>query len=171
MPEPLIDYRDHIRKLTGRDRYDLTPLLADRTVFHRAVHDLAAPFQGRGVAKVAALDALGFALGGGVAHALDAGLVLIRKEEKVMWHAETVSVEDYSRTVKTFALVRDAIRPGEKVLVVDDWSETGAQLRAAFRLVERSRGRVAGAALLHVDEPVRRDPDLAGYTLHHLFDY
>ncbi len=166
-----INYWDHIRKLTGKNRYDLTPLLADGKVLHRVVHDLAAPFQGRGVSKVAALDAVGFALGGGVAHALGAGLVLIRREEKVTWHAETFSVEDYSRTVKTFAVVRDAIRPGEEVLVVDDWSETGAQLRAAFRLVERLRGRVAGAALLHVDEPVRNDPDLAGYTLHHLFDY
>lgn len=97
--------------------------------------------------------------------------MLIRKEEKVVWHAETFSVEDYIRTAKTFAVVRDAIQPGEDVLVVDDWSETGAQLRAAFRLVERLHGRVAGAALLHVDEPVRGDPDLAGYTLHHLFDY
>lgn len=171
MSDSPIDYRDHIRQLSGKDRYDLTPLLSDREVFRRAVHDLAAPFQGRGVSKVAALDALGFALGGGVAQALGAGLVLIRKAEKVMWHAETFSVEDYSRRAKTFAVVRDAIQPGEEVLVVDDWSETGAQLRAAFCLVERLRGRVAGAALLHIDEPVRRDPDLAGYTLHHLFDY
>lgn len=171
MPDSPIDYRHHIRKLPGKDRYDLTPLLADRRVFHRAVRDLAAPFQGRGVAKVAALDALGFALGEGVAQTLDAGLVLIRKEEKVMWHAETFDVEDYSRSAKKFAVVRDAIEPGEEVLVVDDWSETGAQLRAAFHLVEHLHGRIAGAALLHIDEAVRRDPDLAGRTLHHLFDY
>jgi adenine phosphoribosyltransferase len=171
MPDAPVDYWDHIRKLDGRDRYDLTPLLADREVFHRAVHDLAAPFRNRGVVKVAALDALGFARGGGVAQVLDAGLVLVRRKEKAMWPAETFSIVDYSRSAKTFAVVHDAIQPGEEVLVVDDWSETGAQLRAAFHLIERLRGRVAGAALLHIDEPVRRDPDLAGYRLHHLFDY
>jgi adenine phosphoribosyltransferase len=171
MSAPPNEYRNQIRKLSDKSRYDLTPLLADRKVLRRAVHDLAAPFRGRGVAKVAALDALGFALGGGVAQILDAGLVLIRKEEKVMWHAETFSVEDYSRRTKTFAVVRDAIQPGEEVLVVDDWSETGAQLRAAFHLVEKLGGRIAGAALLHIDEPVRRHPELAGHTLHHLFDY
>ena len=56
-------------------------------------------------------------------------------------------------------------------LVVDDWSETGAQLKAACHLVERLQGHVVGAALLHIDEPVWRDPELSKYKLHHLFDY
>lgn len=165
------NYRDYIRKLVDKERYDLSPLLANADVFRQAVQDLAEPFKDKGVTKVAALDALGFAFGGSVARLLGAGLVLIRKEGKTMWHAETYAFRDYSRTDKMFSVVSDAVQASDNVLIVDDWSETGAQLKATFHLVERLQARVAGAALLHIDEPVRRDPSLAAYTHHHLFDY
>lgn len=164
-------YMDYLRKMEGKKRYDMSPLFANADVLRQAVQDLAEPFKNQNVTKVAALDALGFALGGGIAALLGAGLVLVRKEGKTMWHAETYSFRDYSRTDKTFEVVSDAIQAGDNVLVVDDWSETGAQLRAAFHLIERLHGRVAGAAMLHIDDPVRHDPSLAAYTLYHLLDY
>lgn len=170
MSGPPYNYMDFIRKPRRNYRLDTTPLFANANVFRQAVQDLAEPFKSRGVTKVAALDALGFTLGGGVAYVLGAGLVHIRKEDKLSWDVETVAFRDYSRTDKTFEIASDAVGAGDTVLVVDDWSETGAQLKAAFGLVERLQGRVAGAALLHIDEPVRRDPSLARYTLHHLFD-
>ena len=166
-----IHYWSYIRKPRRDYRLDPTRLFADAEVYQHAIQDLAEPFTDRGVNKVVALDALGFTLGGAIAYVLGAGLIHIRKEGKISWDVETQAFRDYSQTDKVFEIASDAIQAGDGVLVVDDWSETGAQLKAACQLVERLQGRIIGAALLHIDRPVRLDPALSGYKLHHLFDY
>ena len=154
--------------MCGKNRYDLTPLLADARIFGEVVRGLAAPFGEARVTKVAALDALGFAFGGGVAQLLGAGLVLVRKGGKVAWEVEAVSFNDYSGERKSLEVAVDAVREGDRVLIVDDWSETGTQLRAAVKLIERLRGEVVGASLINVDDAVSGDPFLAVYPLHSL---
>lgn len=165
------DWNDLVRALPDKRRLDTTPLFADPGKFRRALDELARPFVGTGVTKVAALDALGFGLGGGIAYILQAGLIHVRKGGKAMWHAETSSFRDYSGTQKSFELVTDAVQPGDLVLVVDDWTETGTQLKAAFGLIEKAGGRVAGAALLQIDDGVREDPFFARHRMHQLFTY
>ena len=159
-----------MRELKGHNRYDFTPLFADASVFKQVIEDLAEPFKNREVEKVAALDPLGFVLGGSVALALNVGLVLVRKEGKIPWNTINATLKDYSGGVKRLELATDAIKPGERVLIVDDWSETGAQLVAAAELVERLKGEVVGVALIGCDEAVKEDAKLAQYPLHHLVD-
>ena len=156
--------------MRGQNRYDLTPLFANARAFEQATKDLAEPFRNSGVEKVAALDALGFVLGGSVALRLNAGLVLVRKEGKVPWDTVSTTFTDYSGGVKGLELATDAIQPGERVLIMDDWSETGAQLLAAAELVERLGGEVIGVALIGCDEAVKGDAQLAQYPFHHLVD-
>ncbi len=146
--------------MAGRNRYDFTPLFADAAAFGRVTKDLAEPFRNSGVEKVAALDALGFTLGGSVAVSLGAGLVLIRKEGKIPWHTVSTKIANYSGEVKGLELAEDAVQPGERVLLVDDWSETGAQLVAAVELIQKLKGCVVGVALIGCDERVREVPEL-----------
>ena len=147
--------------MAGRNRYDFTPLFADASTFKQMIKDLAAPFENRNIEKVAALDALGFTLGGSVASSLKAGLVLIRKEDKIPWDTVSTTFTDYSGELKGLELATDAIQPGERVLLIDDWSETGAQLRAAVELIERVRGHVTGVALIGCEEEVKKLPELS----------
>lgn len=165
------DFRGLVREMPGAGRCDLTPLLGDPDAFAALLRALAEPFLEAGITRVAALDAIGFALGGGVAQRLRAGLVLVRKAGKVAWTADREPFIDYSGEGKAFEVAEDALTPADRVLVVDDWSETGSQLRAAITLVERSGARVVGAALVNVDPRVRRDPRLGRYRLHAAMEY
>ncbi len=162
------DYRSYLRTLPGKNRYDLSRLFATPEVLTQALTDLAAPFRTQGVTKVAALDALGFVLGGGVAPLLGAGLILVRKQGKVPWHTRHTTFIDYSGKTKGFEIAGDAVTPGDRVLIVDDWSETGAQLTAAISLLEGAGSSVVGAALIGMDSSVAQAPTLSRYTLQSL---
>jgi len=124
-----------------------------------------------GITKVAALDAFGFGLGGGVSYRLSAGLILVRKAGKVAWSVEASSFTDYSGTRKTLEITSDAASPVDKVLIVDDWSETGSQLRTAIALVEGLGAEVIGAACIHIETPVREDRSLIKYRLHSVLEW
>lgn len=167
----LPDFKSYIRNWPGNSYSDLTHLLSQPQVFPALIEALAAPFAHDGVTRVAAVDAGGFALGGGVAHRLGAGLVLIRKAGKVAWEVESAACVDWSGTEKALEIARDALSASDRVLVVDDWSETGGQLRAAISLAERLGARVVGAACLHIGRSVCEDPRLAGHRLHSLIQY
>jgi adenine phosphoribosyltransferase len=165
------DFKSYIRNWPGNRYSDLTHLLAQPPVFPALAEALASPFAGEGVTKVAAVESGGLALGGGVAHRLGAGLVLIRKAGKIAWEVEMATCRDWSGAEKKLEMARDAASASDRVLVMDDWSETGGQLKAAVTLVERLGATVVGAACLHIGPPVRQDPRLAGYRLHHLIEY
>jgi adenine phosphoribosyltransferase len=126
---------------------DITTLLKDPAGLARAVEGLVAPWRGKGVTQVVCLESRGFLLGPPVALALGAGLVPARKPGKLP--AETVQ-EEYALEYGTDRLEmhRDAIRAGDRVLVVDDLLATGGTAAAAVRLVERLGGEVLGCAFL-----------------------
>jgi adenine phosphoribosyltransferase len=124
---------------------DITPMLADPESFALAVETLTRPFAN--VEKVVAIESRGFILGAPVALALHAGLIPVRKVGRLP--ADTLR-EDYALEygVNTVEIHRDAIVPGERVLIVDDVLATGGTVRAAANLVQRLGGDVVGVSLL-----------------------
>lgn len=166
-----LDFKRYIRNWPGNPRSDLTHLLAQPHVFPSLIEELAAPFVADGITHVATVDAGGFPLGGGIALHLRTGLVLIRKGGRVDWEVETITCIDFSGNEKRLEISRDALTAANRVLVVDDWSETGGQLRAAIELVERLGATVVGATCLHIAPRVHKDPRFARYHLHWVIEY
>jgi adenine phosphoribosyltransferase len=136
---------------------DITTLLRDSTAFGITIDALAGPWLGAGIDKVAGIEARGFILGGAVAHHLKAGFIPIRKRGKLPH--ETVRVA-YSLEygVDEMEMHRDAVRQGEKVLLLDDLIATGGTATAAAQLL-RSAGAQVMSACFVIDLP-----DLGGGT-------
>jgi adenine phosphoribosyltransferase len=142
---------------------DITTLLGDPAAFAAAVDALVAPYAApphaeaaraapaSRVAKVAGIEARGFILGGAVAHRLGAGFVPVRKRGKLPH--ETVRIA-YALEYGTdeIEVHRDAVRPGERVLLVDDLIATGGTAVAAVELL-RSIGAEIVAACFVIDLP------------------
>ena len=130
---------------------DITTLLGDARAFRRAIDDLARPFQGAGIDKVAGIEARGFILGGAVAHGLAAGFVPIRKKGKLPH--ETVRIA-YSLEygVDEMEMHVDAIGSGQRVLLIDDLIATGGTAVAAVNLL-RQIGADVVAACFVIDLP------------------
>ena len=126
---------------------DITPMLADPAALKDAVDQLAARFRDAGVEVVASVEARGFIFGPPVAVTLGAGFVPVRKPGKLPCETREVSydLEYGSDTVQVHA---DAIRPGQKVLLVDDLIATGGTIEATARLIEEMGGEVVGMAFL-----------------------
>lgn len=149
------DYYDkHINKNTT-GRYDVTPLFENPEVFSRLIGDLIEPFKNIKFNKIVGLDALGFVLGGAIAIRMKKGFVPVRKEGKLPGVEGTVvrtSFVDYSKNSKTFEINRNSIKKGDKVLIVDEWIETGTQLKASIKLIEKLGGKVIGISALNIDK-------------------
>jgi adenine phosphoribosyltransferase len=126
---------------------DITPVLQDPETLALACQLLSAPFRGRGIALVVGIESRGFIFGPPVALALGAGFAIARKAGKLPWQTvrETYELE-YGRD--TIELHRDAVLPGQNVLLVDDLIATGGTAAATARLVRRMGGRVVGASFL-----------------------
>ena len=113
---------------SGRGRYDVTPLFADARAFAALVDDLLAFAQPLSFEIVAGIDALGFILGSALAIRAGTGFIPIRKEGKLPVLTEREAFVDYTGTQKALELRPDAVLPGQRILVVDEWIETGAQV-------------------------------------------
>lgn len=130
---------------------DVTTLLADAQGFKAAIAQMAEPFRTEPVDAVAGIEARGFILGGAIADRLGCGFIPIRKKGKLPW--KTIGQEytlEYG--VDIIEIHEDAIRPGERILIVDDLIATGGTAEAAAKLVRRSGGQVLAAAFI-VDLP------------------
>jgi adenine phosphoribosyltransferase len=130
---------------------DITPLLADHTGFTAVVEGLAAAGRDDSgatvVDKVVGMEARGFILAAPVALALGVGFVPVRKVGKLPRETHQVSYAlEYGEA--TLELHRDGIRPGERVLLVDDVLATGGTVAATRELVESCGGIVTGVAVL-----------------------
>jgi adenine phosphoribosyltransferase len=126
---------------------DITPLLGDADALRSAVRQLARPFEGKGVQVVTGIESRGFIFGSLVAQKLKAGFVPIRKPGKLpaATISESYSLEYGTDTVQIHA---DAIRPGQKVLMIDDLLATGGTMAAACRLVEKLGGQIVAVAFV-----------------------
>ncbi len=126
---------------------DITPLLRDGSAFRQSVQAMIEPFRQERVDIVVGLESRGFIFGAPVAYALGTGLVPIRKFGRLP--ADKIHVEyDLEYGHAAFEIHTDAIRPGQRVLLVDDLLATGGTSRAAIDLVERLGGVVVGCSYL-----------------------
>ncbi|KQP31947.1 adenine phosphoribosyltransferase [Methylobacterium sp. Leaf469] len=130
---------------------DITTLLSDPRAFRRAVDALVHPFAGGRIDQVAGIEARGFILGGAVAHQLSSGFVPIRKKGKLPH--KTVSIA-YALEYGTdeMEIHVDAIKPGDRVLLVDDLIATGGTACAAVNLLRQIGAEVVAACFV-IDLP------------------
>lgn len=149
---------------------DVTPLLRDAAGMGAVVEAFAARWGGRGVDAVAGIESRGFIFGAPLALALGVGFVPIRKLGKLP--ARTVR-RDYALEYGTATLEmhHDAVRPGERVLLVDDLLATGGTARAAAALVEEVGARVEGIAFVIELAALGGRGALAGHEVHALMEY
>jgi adenine phosphoribosyltransferase len=126
---------------------DITPVLLDASLFRDATEAMAAPFVGDAISHVVAIESRGFILGAPVAQSLGAGFVPFRKPGKLPHLVERI---EYALEYGVDALEchRDALRGGQRVLVVDDVLATGGTAAAACALVESLGATVQGCSFL-----------------------
>ena len=126
---------------------DITPLLQDPEALRIACDLLVQPFRERDVSVVVGIESRGFLFGPSVAVALGIGFAPARKRGKLPWDTvgETYDLEYGTDQVE---LHRDAVRPGDRVLIVDDLIATGGTAGATANLVRRMGGEVAGLSFL-----------------------
>jgi len=120
---------------------DITPVLADPTLFKAAVDLFVKRHRGKHIAKIAAVDARGFLFGGAIAEKLGAGLVPIRKKGKLPYKTfeETYDLEYGTATI---SIHQDAFRKNERVVLIDDLLATGGTAAAAAKLIKKAGGKV-----------------------------
>ena len=149
---------------------DITPLLADEIAFSTVI-DLIVVHFGRGnVDKVVGIEARGFIIASPVAYHFGAGFIPVRKKDKLPWETEAAEYAlEYGSA--TLEIHKDAVAPGERVLIVDDVLATGGTARATADLVERIGGRVVGVACLIELDFLKGRSQLEGYDLFTLLTY
>ena len=149
---------------------DITPLLANEMAFSTVI-DLIVVHFGRGnVDKVVGIEARGFIIASPVAYHFGAGFVPVRKMDKLPWHTEAAEYQLEYGTA-TLEIHKDAVRPGVRVLIVDDVLATGGTARATADLVERIGGKVVGLAFLIELDFLKGRSKLDGYDLFTLLTY
>lgn len=144
--------KEHIRDIPDFPKEgivfkDITPLLADKKAFTYTIDALAHHFDRDEIDKVLGIEARGFMVAAPLAYRFTAGLIPVRKKGKLPWEIES---EEYELEYGTdhLEIHRDAINPGERILIVDDVLATGGTARATARLTERCGGKVAGIATI-----------------------
>jgi adenine phosphoribosyltransferase len=160
------DYLGLIDVNTPGRRNDVTPLFTDAAAFSELVTDLAAPFATAEIDLVAGIDALGFILATAIAMRFGKGLIPIRKGGKLPVQVDRQEFIDYTGESKSLELRAGILQPGKRILLVDEWIETGAQIRAAIALIERQGGIVAGIAAINIDINDMTRPILEKYPCH-----
>jgi len=150
--------------------YDITTLLKDPGGLKGVIDALCEHYAGKGIRTVAGIEARGFIFAPAVAYALNAGFVPIRKPKKLPAAAERV---EYALEYGTDSVEihRDAIQPGQKVLVVDDVLATGGTAAAAAKLVEKVGGVVEGLGFVIELDFLKGRERLNGYDINSLIHY
>ena len=160
------DYLKLIDTDTLGPRCDVTPLLANPEAFSALIADLTQPFDKLDFNYVAGIDALGFILGTAVAMQLKKGFVPIRKGGKLPVPVQSRQFTDYTGYQKTLELRTDILEPGNRVLLVDEWVETGAQMTSAIALLEGQGAEVFGIATINIDQNPATQTLIEKYNCH-----
>ncbi|HSU18986.1 MAG TPA: adenine phosphoribosyltransferase [Acidobacteriaceae bacterium] len=149
--------------------YDITTVLKDKTGFAQLIDAFAQYYIGKEIDLVLGIEARGFIFGPALAYRLNAGFVPVRKPGKLP--AETAKVKyDLEYGSDSLEVHKDAIRPGQRVIIVDDLLATGGTMDATVQLVKQLGGNVAGLGVaIELDflKGRNRFPDLDVFSLIH----
>jgi len=126
---------------------DITPLLQDKKIFKTIIDELARPYINKKIDKIVGIDARGFIFAAALAYKLKTGLAIVRKKGKLPY--KTISQKyklEYAENI--IEMHKDAIKPGEKIIIVDDVLATGGTMKATVDLVKKLRGKILGIEFL-----------------------
>ena len=164
-----MNLRDHIRTIPdfpipGIMFRDITPLLGDAAALAESIEAMSAHWRDARIDLVAAMEARGFIFGAAIANEIGAGFVPVRKIGKLPFTTRTV---DYTLEYRNDSLFihEDAVRPGQRVLVVDDLIATGGTALAVAQLVEMLGGEIVGFGFLVELVDLKGREVLAGYDV------
>ena len=131
---------------------DPTSVYINGEAFHELLDDLVADLDGVTCDVVAGLDAMGFVLGSALATRLGVGFLPIRKAGKLCVNTDSTSFSNYSGRTQDMEIRKPAFTAGTRVLLVDQWIETGGTMGGAIRLVQQQGGKVAGLVAIAMEE-------------------
>ncbi|HYY44999.1 MAG TPA: adenine phosphoribosyltransferase [Actinomycetota bacterium] len=167
--------KDHVRDVPDFPKQgvvfkDITPLLADKKAFSYTIDAIAHHFDRDEIDKVLGIEARGFMVAAPLAYRFTAGLIPVRKAGKLPWQ---VSYAEYELEYGTDRLEihKDAIAPGERILIVDDVLATGGTAAATAELTEGCGGKVAGIATIMELSFLNGRRKLEGYDVFSLIRY
>ena len=144
---------------------DPTSIYINGDAFTQLLDDLTADLEGVDCDVVAGLDAMGFVLGAALATRIGVGFLPIRKAGKLCVDTDSVSFTNYSGRTQDMEMRTPAFSAGTRVLLVDQWIETGGTMDGAIRLVERQGGIVAGIVTIAMEDNDRTAGYRAAYPV------
>lgn len=142
---------------------DPTSIYINGEAFHDLLDDLTADLEGVEADVIGGLDAMGFVLGAALATRLGVGFLPIRKAGKLCVDTDSASFSNYSGRTQDMEMRKPAFAPGTRVLLVDQWVETGGTMEGAIALVEQQGGEVAGIVAIAIEETERATALCARY--------
>ena len=150
--------------------YDITTLLKDATGLQKVLNALTAQYAGQKIDTVIGVESRGFIFAPYLATQLGAGFVPVRKPKKLPAEKASISYAlEYG--TDTLEIHRDAVQPGDNVIIVDDLLATGGTAKAVTELVEQLGGKVAGLSFVVELEFLSGRDKLAGYDINSLLRY
>lgn len=170
-----MDYKKHIELIDdypvkGVQFKDITPLMQNGEVYQRAIDEMAEYVKSKDVDVIAAPEARGFVVGCPIAYALNKSFVPVRKSGKLpRMVVETNYGLEYGKA--SLAIHKDAINPGDRVLITDDLLATGGTIDATIQLVEELGGEVVGCAFLIELAYLEHGEKLKNYDVYSLMTY
>ncbi len=149
---------------------DITPVLQEPKLFSRLIDQLAKPYLKKKIDTMVGIDARGFILASALAYKLKTGLSIVRKAGKLPFKTirRNYTLEYATNTLEMHC---DAIKPGQKVLLVDDLLATGGTMRATIDIVKKLGGKIVGILFFVELMDLKGEKKLKGYKIKSLIKF
>jgi len=149
---------------------DITPVLENKKLFRFLIDEIAKFCRRKKIDKIVGIDARGFILASALAYKLKTGLSIVRKKGKLPWKTVRKNYKlEYA--AETLEMHKDAVKPGEKILLCDDLLATGGTMKATADLVKKLGGKIVGILFFIELENLRGRKKLKGYRVKSLIKF